>query len=153
VCANGPTQVGIGSTDGLTPGQTSGLQDASDPNSITMLSYVNTTVISTELALAPGGSYLQGVISTTEHELLLNFTANGVDDGSAEGVPPGNIMSDFSDAAYYAPSAPMSADDVIALQDASDCNFQEGDFGGNQGPIDTGSGDVPAVARPRRYPF
>jgi hypothetical protein len=62
---------------------------------------------------------------------------------------------------YGAPPAPGFVQDDAGNGAASMNNtqiianacFPQGDTGGNQGPIDQGSGDVPAVARPIKHHF
>jgi RHS repeat-associated protein len=209
VCANGPTQVGVGSTDGLTAGQLSQVegnvsayfqqqtgitvtfgsagggttldfvnnQDLPSGMSPSLpgqtpynangtypaTSYVNTQFIGslwtdwTQSGLyspSDGGSLLQGIAETTEHELTHGLTMT---DGGGFGIPGigdngTGITQPFQVPFSFSFTPDMTTDQVIQFQNAT-CDFQQGDFGGNQGPGDPGSPDQPAIARPGRHHF
>lgn len=121
------------------PGETDCANDGSGCES-----WINTAFIAQEMATAgPGASYVQGVTSQVEHELIHNLTGDQV--GNSVGEDTADIMGGFSDSDYYA-SPPMTQAEIISLQTAT---CPQGDFGGNSGPVEGPPPDVPAVARPR----
>lgn len=207
MCANGPTQVGVGSTDGLTAAQVSQVegnvssyfqqqtgitvtfgsagsgatldfvnnQDLpvgmppgdvggtpyGDAGTYPATSYVNTQLLgsmfsawTTSIYSDPSGSLVQGVAETATHELTHGLTFT--DGGDGVGVPGigdtgTGLMTGFQPYNFIF-TQDMTTDQVIQFQNAT-CDFQQGDFGGNQGPGDPGSPDQPAIARPGRHHF
>ena len=111
-------------------------------------SYVNTQNLAQSLAFDPNGTLVQGTSFDVAHELTHGLTGNQVDDSDT------GLMGDFDQdpgGSYEPPIPSLSPDEIQQLQE-DNCNNQ-GDFGGNSGPMDPGSPDQPAVARPTRQHF
>jgi hypothetical protein len=105
--------------------------------------FVNTSFFASVLDYGPNGSYFQGVVSVTEHELVHALT-NGQVGNSDSG-----LMGSFDvDTDFTPPTPNLSPNEIQQLQED---NCQQGDFGGNRGPLDPGSPDQPAVARRGRH--
>jgi RHS repeat-associated protein len=68
----------------------------------------------------------------------------GGDGVNVLGTPDGNTLA-------FVGTSPQNGS--VTQVSGPGCLEDEGDFGGNQGPVDQGSGDVPAVARPTRRHF
>jgi hypothetical protein len=97
---------------------------------------------------------VQGVAETTTHELTHSLTITDGGDGfgvAGIGDTGTGLMTGFLPYNFIF-TQDMTTDQVIQFQNAT-CQFQQGDFGGNQGPGDPGSPDQPAVARPGRHHF
>jgi hypothetical protein len=109
------------------------------------ISYVNTQFLAEQMAFNPNGSYFQGVLYATDHELTHALTGGQVGDSDT------GLMSSFDPETGFGSdtTADLEPDEVQQLQE-DNCN-NEGDFGGNQGPMDPGSPDQPAVAKSRRH--
>ena len=110
-------------------------------------SYVNTQNLVQSLAFDPNGTFVQGASLDVAHELTHGLSGITIDDSDTGLMAPFNQDPGGS---YEPPIPPLSSDEIQTLQE-DNCNNQ-GDFGGNSGPMDPGSPDQPAVSRPRR-PF
>src|SRR6185437_3906692 len=83
-----------------------------------------------------GGTFVQGVANVTAHEMVHGLTDNQIGEGSVGLMGPGDPN--------FGPIPSMTLDEIMNFQDAN-CQYQQGDFGSNQGPIDQGPPDsVPA---------
>ena len=120
----------------LTPGETvTPINNGAVPTS-----YVNMQFLAS--LVNPNGSILQGAIAIAEHELTHALSMNVVQNGDV------GLMAAFNpDTDLQPPSPSLQPEEIQQLQD-SVC--PQGDFGGNQGPVDPPPTDVPAFVKPVR---
>jgi hypothetical protein len=130
---------------------TTGTVDATDQNGNLYFTGQFTSTIT--LSSNPIGLFMNPWLGY----VLSTGTGTGYSNTTFQAIELGHELGHGS-ANYGAPSAIVNESGNAGLsmqntQTIANACFPQGDFGGNQGPVDQGSGDVPAVARPVKHHF